>query len=321
VKALTARAGALLGPHHPTYVVALVTPGGSEVDAVGVGEAGLHGDVELGSVSKGLTGLLWRDAIDRGELAEDALLGDHLDVPATLAAIPLSALATHSSGLPRLAGGSGVVRRSWQLWREGRNPYREDLTGLLAQLGDVKVGRPRPAYSNLGFQLLGHAVAEAASMPYADLVATRLAGPLGLGDTYVPTTPDQLRQTAVPARNRAGRVVEAWANEAIAPAGGVRTSAVDLEVLLRALLDRTVPGAAALDPVTKFGGRLQIGAAWLTGPLLRRTVTWHNGGTGGFRSFVGIDRDHGAGVALVSASTRSVDGAAARLLAEAGDAA
>ena len=53
--------------------------------------------------------------------------------------------------------------------------------------------------------------------------------------------------------------------------------------------------------------------------MLRRTVTWHNGGTGGFRSFVGIDRDHGVGVALVSASTRSVDGAAARLLAEAGD--
>ena len=104
---LTARAGSLLGRHHPTYVVALVTPGGAEVDAVGVGEPGVHGDVELGSVSKGITGLLWRDAIDRGELAEDALLGAHLDVPATMAAIRLSALATHSSGLPRLACGSG----------------------------------------------------------------------------------------------------------------------------------------------------------------------------------------------------------------------
>lgn len=317
--ALAARAGALLGPHHPTYVVALVTPGGSEVDAVGVGEAGLHADVELGSVSKGLTGLLWRDAIDRGDLAADALLGDHLDVPAPLAAIRLSALATHSSGLPRLAGGPDMLRRTWELWRRGRNPYREDLAGLLAQLGEVKVGEPRPAYSNLGFELLGHAVAGAASMPYADLVATRLAGPLALVDTYVPTTPDALRPTAVSARNRKGRVVDAWANEAIAPAGGVRSSAADLVVLLRALLDRTVPGAAALDPAAKFSGRMQIGAAWLAGPLLRRTVTWHNGGTGGFRSFVGIDRDHATGVALVSASTRSVDGAAARLLAEAGD--
>ena len=89
--------------------------------------------------------------------------------------------------------------------------------------------------------------------------------------------------------------------------------------LLRALLDRSVAGSDALDPVAPFAGAMRIGAGWLTGPMLRRTVTWHNGGTGGFRSFVGIDREHGVGVALVSASTRSVDRAGARLLAEAGD--
>ena len=38
-------------------------------------------------------------------------------------------------------------------------------------------------------------------------------------------------------------------NPAIAPAGGVRSSATDLAVLLRAMLDRTVVGADALEPV------------------------------------------------------------------------
>lgn len=315
---LAERAGALLGPKHTTYVVALVTPTGAEVDAVGTDP---HGDVELGSVSKGITGLLWRDAVHRGEVGEESLLGDHLDVPAALAPVRLSALATHSSGLPRLARGSEVLRRTWELWRHGRNPYREDVAGLLALLDGVKVKDARPSYSNLGYQLLGHAVAAAAGESYADLVAQRIAGPLGLTDTYVPTCSDQLRPRAVAPRNRAGREVEAWANEAVAPAGGVRSSATDLAILLRAMLDRTVAGADAMDPVARFAGSMRIGAGWLTGPLLRRTVTWHNGGTGGFRSFVGIDRDHGVGVALVSASTRSVDGAAARMLAEAGDAA
>lgn len=317
MSALADRAGALLGTKHTTYVVALVTPAGAEVDAVGTD---VHGDVELGSVSKGITGLLWRDALARGEVADEAVLGDHLDVPSRLAGIRLSALATHSSGLPRIAG-SHVLRRTWELWRGGRNPYREDLPALLAQLEDVKVGTTGPAYSNLGFQLLGHAVAAATGSSYADLVAERIARPLGLADTYVPTAADEVRLSAVAPRNRAGCEVEAWANTAIAPAGGVRSSAADLAVLLRALLDGTVAGADALEPVAPFRGRLRIGAGWLTGPLLRRTVTWHNGGTGGFRSFVGIDRDHGVGVALVSASTRSVDGAAARLLAEAGDSA
>ncbi|QSR31992.1 serine hydrolase [Nocardioides sp. S5] len=310
------KAGELLGPKHTTYVVARVTPGGAEVDAVG---ADVHDDVELGSVSKGVTGFLWRDAVARGTLAEDARLGEHLAVPPALADVRLSALATHTSGLPRLAGGD-VLRRTWALWRSGRNPYREDLSGLLAHLDGVEPGKPGPAYSNLGFQLLGHAVASAAATPYPDLVAQRIAEPLGLVDTYVPLAPHQLRPGAVAPRNRAGREVEPWANDAIAPAGGVRASAADLAVLLRAMLDRTVAGADALEPTAPFVGTMRIGAGWLTGPMLRRTVTWHNGGTGGFRSFVGIDRDHGVGVALVSASTRSVDGAGARLLVEAGEA-
>lgn len=314
---LAHRAGTLLGRHHTTYVVALVTPAGAEVGGEGADE---RADVELGSVSKGVTGFLWRDAVARGEVAEDAALGDHLDVPAHLSAVPLAALATHTSGLPRLAGGSEMARRTWELWRQGRNPYREDVAGLLDQLGGVRVGKPRPAYSNLGFQLLGHAVAGAAGRSYADLVAERIAGPLGMADTYVPTSAEQVRPGAVAPRNRRGRVVEPWAGEAVAPAGGVRSSAADLAVLLRAMLDRTVAGAEAMDPVAPFVASMRIGAGWLTGPLLRRTATWHNGGTGGFRSFVGIDRDHGVGVALVSASTRSVDRAAAQLLAEAGDA-
>ena len=314
---LADRAGELLGPRHTTYVVALVTPGGVEVGAAGADE---HADVELGSVSKGVTGFLWHDALERGEVASHAVLGDHLDVPSHLAGIALAALATHTSGLPRVAG-TDMVRRTWELWRGGRNPYREDVAGLLSQLGDVRLGKPKPSYSNLGFELLGHAVAGAAGRPYADLVAERVAGPLAMLDTYVPTAPEQVRPGAVAPRNRRGRVVEPWANAAVAPAGGVRSSAADLALLLRGMLDRTVAGAGAMDPVAPFGGRMRIGAGWLTGPLLRRTVTWHNGGTGGFRSFVGIDRDHGTGVALVSACTRSVDGAAARLLAEAGDAA
>lgn len=318
VATLASRAGVLLGARHTTYVVALVGPAGAEVDSVGTD---VHGDVELGSVSKGVTGFLWRDAVGRGEVAEDAVLGDHLDVPDSMAAIRLSALATHSSGLPRIAGGSVMLRRTWELWREGRNPYREDLPGLLGQLEEVGVGRGgKASYSNLGFQLLGHAVASATATSYADLVADRIVRPLDLADTYVPVSPAELRPGAVTPLNRRGRAVDAWASEALAPAGGVRSSAADLAVLLRAMLDRTVAGADALDPVAPFTGRLRIGAGWLTGPMLRRTVTWHNGGTGGFRSFVGIDREHGVGVALVSASTRPVDGAALRLLVEAGDA-
>lgn len=312
---LADRAGQVLGPQHTTYVVARVTPAGADIDAQG---AGVHSDVELGSVSKGITGLLWRDAVARGEVVEEATVGDHLDVDGPVAGLTLAALATHTSGLPRVAGGSDVLKRTWELWRQGRNPYRDDLPGLLAQLREVKVGRGgKASYSNLGFQVLGHAVAAAASTPYADLVATRIAAPLELVDTYVPTDPSRLRTGAVTPRNRRGTEVEHWANEAIAPAGGVRSSAADLAVLLRALLDGSVAGADGLDPVARMGAGMRIGAGWLTGKVAGHEITWHNGGTGGFRSFVGVDRERGTGIALVSATTRPVDGAAAKLLFDA----
>ena len=86
---------------------------------------------------------------------------------------------------------------------------------------------------------------------------------------------------------------------------------------MQALLDGSAPGVTALDPVARFSGPLRIGAAWLTLERRGTLLTWHNGGTGGFRSVVALDRGAGTGVALVSACARSVDRAGFALLEEA----
>jgi serine-type D-Ala-D-Ala carboxypeptidase/endopeptidase len=59
-----------------------------------------------------------------------------------------------------------------------------------------------------------------------------------------------------------------------------------------------------------------MGLGWLlvrspepAGPLL-----WHNGGTNGFRSFVGVARDGGIAVVVLSNSARSVDRLGFRLV-------
>src|SRR5690554_5496180 len=60
-------------------------------------------DAEIGSVSKGLTGLLYRDAVERGEVTPETTLGDALDRPeGSYASVTLGALATHTSGMPPL---------------------------------------------------------------------------------------------------------------------------------------------------------------------------------------------------------------------------
>jgi len=276
-------------------------------------DAGLADDFEIGSVSKALTGMLYVDALGRGEIGPFTRLDECLELDGTpVGAILLAHLSTHTSGLPRLPPGIHPMRRTWALARHGSNPYRESLPELLALARRVRIAAPeresRPAYSNLGFALLGHAVAAAAGMTYAELLRIRLGEPLGLTSTYVPGEATDLHAGAVPGSSRGGRIVEPWINLAIAPAGGVRSSARDLAILLTAVLDGSAPGTAALDPVREFSGKAaRIGAGWLTLQTPSGPVTWHNGGTGGHRSWVGVDRERNRGFAVVSANTRSVD--------------
>jgi CubicO group peptidase (beta-lactamase class C family) len=311
---LAARAARRLGRHHDRFVVAEVADGATRIAEVGL-TAG--SDLEIGSVSKGLTGMLFADSRERGETRDDTRLGTLLPLDGTPAAdVVLGDLATHTSGLPRLAAGTGALRATWELWTRGTNPYGETLDELLVDTRCTQVGRRRPSYSNLGVMLLGHAIASAAGTTYAGLLRDRLTGPLGMAATSVPTTPAELGPAAVSGRSRRGRPAQAWTGEGLGPAGGIRSTAADLGRLLRALLDGGAPGVAALDPVRRFTGPLRIGAAWLTLDRRGALLTWHNGGTGGFRSIVVLDRVAGVGVAVVSATARSVDRAGFALLEE-----
>ncbi|GGC06844.1 serine hydrolase domain-containing protein [Cellulomonas carbonis] len=312
---LATRVRTLLGRRHREVAAAVVTPGGVRTALLGVPP---EADLEIGSVSKGVTGLLYADALDRGEVTATSTLGDHLDLGgAPVAGVRLADLATHRSGLPRLAPGTQVLRRTLALWRHGTNPYGETLAELLDQARRVTPGPERSRYSNFGFELLGHAVASAAGTTYADLVRARVAEPLGLEPFYVPATPDELRPEALLGRDRRGKVQQAWTGEALGPAGGIRASLDAVVGLTRALLDGTAPGLRALDPVAPLAGAARVGAAWVTLDVRGRTVTWHNGGTGGFRSWLGLDRAAGTGAIVVSATSSSVDRAGFALLADA----
>ncbi|HSF97468.1 MAG TPA: serine hydrolase domain-containing protein [Ornithinibacter sp.] len=311
---LAARAAHHLGGRHDRFLAVAVSGGHGRTAHVGL-EAGA--DVEIGSVSKGVTGMAFADSRSRGETTDSTCLGDLLPLGGSPAArVTLGELATHRSGLPRLARGTASVRSTVDLWRHGTNPYGESLDELLVATRATRVGRKRARYSNLGFMLLGHAVAAAAGTTYAGLLRERLADPLQLVSTTAPAGPADLGPGAVIGRSRGGRAMAPWTGEALGPAGGIRSTADDLARLVAGLLDGSAPGTAALDPVARLSGGVRIGAAWLVLERRGAVVTWHNGGTGGFRSIVALDRAAGVGVALVSATARSVDRAGFDLLEE-----
>lgn len=208
------------------------------------------------------------------------------------------------------------MRRSLALWRHGTNPYGETLEQLIAQARGVGVGGPRARYSNFGFELLGHAIAGAVGTPFAGPVRDRLADPPGLDGLYVPATAAELRGTALTGRSKRGAPRQPWTGEALGPAGGVRAGIRDMAALVAALLAGSAPGLDALDPVAPFGRGTRIGAGWVITEVDGRLITWHNGGSGGFRSWLGLDRAAGTGAVVLSATSASLDRHGFALLAD-----
>lgn len=310
---------------HDGLVVAAVGGGRSAVSGAGRG-AGTVPDgstlFQVGSVTKVVTTLALAAAVTRGELSLDTPVDDLLPVlptPAPRPPITLAQLASHSSGLPRLP--PGVLLRGL---RQRSDPYRgfgpEDLLAAYARArSGARPGR-RVAYSNFGVAVLGAALARHAGTSWEQLVADEVTGPLGLRDTVAAVRPDQQDRRAA-GHSRRGRPVPDWDLAAVAPAGGLWSSADDVLAFVRAHLDPgdgPLSGALRLvqQPQARAGRWLQVCSGWMLTPLRGsdHPVWWHNGGTGGFASFVGFQPDLGTGVVVLSSTARSVDRAGMSLL-------
>ena len=290
--------------------VAVISPQGELTATMG---ADRDSTFEIGSISKVLTGMLYRDAIERGLVSQTTILRDVLPLEGhgEVGSVSLGSLAIHRSGLPGLPPGMHPLRRNYDFWVRGENPYGDSLAELLDQTRDVRVGAPRPRYSNLGFQLLGHAVASAAGSAYERL----LPDVLGTGFS-TPARAEDLGPADLTGFSRFGRPLAAWVGEGLAPAGGVRATIGTMRGFVRSVLAGTARGLAALEPVSQFTPRVGIGAGWITLEFRGRAITWHNGSTGGFCSWIGLDREAGVGVVVLAARHGSVDRQGFRLLTE-----
>ena len=279
---------------------------------------------EIGSITKVFTGLLLADLAVEGVVGLDDPLARHLPASAVVPSvegreITLGDLASHAAGLPH--NPKGTLGR-WL--RDRHNPFAalsaEDVLEGLARTRLRRRPGERARYSNLGAGLLGEALATAAGLPYERLVRERVCLPLGMPDTLVSPSEEQAARLAV-GHSRRGGPVPRFEIPGLAGAGALRSTATDMLRFLAANLDpASTPLAAQLERIQRprhpMGRGMQVGLGWLivrspepAGPLL-----WHNGGTSGFRSFVGVARDRGIAVVVLSNSARSVDRLGLRLV-------
>jgi CubicO group peptidase (beta-lactamase class C family) len=266
-------------PGERVMVAAAAIDADDTVTALGAG-CPADGRFELGSVTKTMTGTLL------ASLAGDGLVGLDDEIGRWLAAGPnagitLRQLATHTSGLPRLAPNHRATH-------DDANPYARYTAGL-AEEGLRQASRAPGAgfgYSNFGYQLLGLALERAAGRTYQALLEERILGPLAMTMSGVGGAGGGTRLPGHAEGKSAGH----WDTPLPGP-GGVEGRIGDVARYLRACL--APPGTAlgtalrqAATPRLRVDGHREIGLGWI---IRDGQVRWHNGGTGGFAASAGFD--------------------------------
>jgi D-alanyl-D-alanine-carboxypeptidase/D-alanyl-D-alanine-endopeptidase len=176
-------------------------------------------------------------------------------------------------------------------------------------------------YSNLGGGLLGHVLARRAATDYEALVRARITGPLGMTDTQITLTPEMKTRLAA-GHDAAMETVANWDLPTLAGAGALRSTANDLLTFLAANLgdktSRLAPAMAAMLTIRRPTGQagLEVALGWHIFTTDGREIVWHNGGTGGYRSFMGFDPKTRTGVVVLSyaSTTAGVDDIGRHLL-------
>ena len=294
--------------------VSVVTIDGDTVTSAHFG-ANNDTEYEIGSLTKTITSLLLADAIARGEVTADTTVGELLPrAGAAVADVSLAELASHRSGLPLVATRLLDMVPLYLLAVTHRNPYIQDVDGVIALACTATLNhRGQFAYSNLGGALLGHALASASNMDYGRLVQERIFTPLGMAASSVPVTAGNLPDDAPTGYSVTGRAEPPWTLNGWSPAGGIRSTPADMVHYAQALLDGSAPGMDALTPRWEAGEQ-KVGYAWFTEEIEGRTVTWHDGGTGGFASIIVLDRASQRAVIILSNTNASVNDAGIALL-------
>jgi CubicO group peptidase (beta-lactamase class C family) len=267
----------------------------------------LDGDTifEIGSMTKVFTSLLLADAVQRKEVALTDPLTKYLPAPVKVPergrAITLQDLANHTSGLPRIPSNLAP--------RDRKNPYAgysvEQIDQFLSGYQLTRDVGSRYEYSNFGGGLLGHILARRAGMDYEALVKARIAGPLGMRDTTIALTP-ALKARLTGGHTSALEPAANWDLPTLAGAGALRSSASDMLTFLSAAIGHTAsPLSAAFSTMlaTRWPtgqGPMQIALGWHVSSTPGGDIVCHNGGTGGYRSFMGYHSRTGVGVVALS---------------------
>lgn len=269
---------------------------------------------EIGSITKVFTAILLADMVEKKEVSLDDTVAKYLPAGAKLpekgaGSITLRDLSMQFSALPRMPGNFKPANPNDPFADYGPKQLYEFLSSY--QLTEAP--GEKYVYSNVGVGLLGHLLTLRAGATYEKLVRTRIAEPLGMGSTWV-KLPAELESRFATGHNPGLQPVPHWTLDALEGAGVLRSSAKDMLQFLAANLGYVKTPLAPVLAATvasrrKAAPNMELGLGWHIIHNEGEELIWHNGGTGGFRTWAGYNPKTRVGVVVLSNATtgRGVD--------------
>jgi serine-type D-Ala-D-Ala carboxypeptidase/endopeptidase len=262
---------------------------------------------EIGSITKVFTTLALMDMVDK----EIMQLDDPIEMYLPGVKVPemdgkkitLRHLATHTSGIPRMPDNFAP--------KDPANPYQdytvESLHNYLKSCTLVKAPGDSFEYSNVGMGLLGHILSAHSGKNYEELIQSIIAKSLNMPNTSVSVSEGAEANFA--SGHHLQQAVSHWdLAPAFAGAGALRSNIKDMANFLGAnmgvmasplngTLQKCHEKQQVVTPDTAFG------LGWVLSKSNEADLIWHNGGTGGFRSYLGFNPKTQKGVVILSNST------------------
>jgi CubicO group peptidase (beta-lactamase class C family) len=301
--------GIVLGVLEADGTTRIISYGDAGPSARPLGEKSVF---EIGSITKVFTGILLADMVARGEVSLTDPIAKFLPEGVTMPSrggrkITLLDLSTHYSALPRLPDNL--------LPSDATNPYADYTVKQMYEfLSDYELTRDIGSeyeYSNLGVGLLGHVLALVSGGSYESLVRERILEPLGMTRTGIALDED-MQSWMANGHNPEGNVVPLWDLPTFAGAGALRSDVTDMLVFLAA---NTGPAETALErsmrdsheEQQRVNKRMAMALNWHVQYVGDEKILWHNGGTAGFRTFIGFDPATSVAVVVLTNSGHGAD--------------
>ena len=291
----------------PGIVVGIIRNGVKKFYTFGVANKETNAEIdentifEIGSITKTFTGLIFAQFFLENRFEQDDLANNYLPEELQLPekdskGVKIIHLLNHSSGLPREPEDMDPSEPG--LYTENQMAEYLSQVSLLTTPGEAFL------YSNTGMGLAGMLLENISDSTYESLCKSRIFSKLSMNSTFCNNSETPELNVAQGYFGDNPVDFYEWTN-VFASAGCIKSNMHDMLIYMQAYLNPEITSLnnsinLSMEPTYEMQENVGIGIAWFLGLSEQNNkLIFHDGGTKGFSSFIGINKEEEAGVVVL----------------------